>query len=71
MAADQSARRSNLLTSSTANQNRRLNRHCEKDAVEAVALFEDFLPIQSREIAIIVKKSINHSVQYALIFLMS
>ena len=45
MAADQSAWRSNLLTSSTANQNRRLSRHCEKDAVEAVALFEDFLPI--------------------------
>ena len=31
-----------IKNSSSANQKRRLSGHCEKDAVEAVALFEDF-----------------------------
>ena len=35
-----------IKNSSSANQKRRLSGHCEKDAVEAVALFEDFLPIE-------------------------
>ena len=31
-----------IKNTSSANQKRRLSGHCEKDAVEAVALFEDF-----------------------------